>query len=153
MLGGWLTETEKKRICQTSALKTGCSRLRNLSTGHLRESPSNSIWLSNKVVKLFTKWLLMGGGHLWEVVVMRELTVLPVHIGFEQVKKIQPIKYIITCNEAQDKAEIFCKTLISHFNWVSLHYGSNGFLHDIWFQFLQEGIIAHINNCWIYLCS
>ena len=71
----------------------------------------------------------MSGGHLWEVVVMRELTVL----GFEQVKKIQPIKYIITCNEAHDKPANFCKTIIhvSHFNWVFLNYGSNGFLHDI----------------------
>ena len=35
MLGGHLLETENKSICQPSGLKTGRSRLRNLSSGHL----------------------------------------------------------------------------------------------------------------------
>ena len=50
MLGGRLLETENKRIYQISCLKSGHSRLRNLSSGCLRESFINSIWLRNKTV-------------------------------------------------------------------------------------------------------
>ena len=50
MLGGRLPETENKRVCQTSGLKTGRGGLRNLSSGRLRESSWNSIWLRNKIV-------------------------------------------------------------------------------------------------------
>ena len=38
MLDGCLQETENKRICQISGLKSGHSPLRNLSGGRLRES-------------------------------------------------------------------------------------------------------------------
>ena len=37
MLGGCLPETENKRICVISGLKSGCGPLRNLSGGRLRE--------------------------------------------------------------------------------------------------------------------
>ena len=40
---GHLQETENKRICQTSGLKTGHIRLRNLSSGCLWESSGNRI--------------------------------------------------------------------------------------------------------------
>ena len=49
-LGGRLPETENKRICVISGLKS--------------------------CLRLFTKWSLTGGGRLREVVAMRELTVL-----------------------------------------------------------------------------
>ena len=35
LLGGRLQETENKRICQISGLKSGCGRLRSLSSVHL----------------------------------------------------------------------------------------------------------------------
>ena len=57
MLGGRLPETENKRICQTSGLNTGRSRLRNLSSGLTRE--------------LLEQYLTEKR----EVVAMRELTV------------------------------------------------------------------------------
>ena len=44
MLGGRLPETENKRICQISGLKSGRGRFRNLSGGRLRESSGNSIF-------------------------------------------------------------------------------------------------------------
>ena len=50
MLGGSLLGTENKSICQPSGLKTGRSRLRNLSSGHLQESSQNSICLRNKIL-------------------------------------------------------------------------------------------------------
>ena len=43
MLGGRLPETENKRICQISGLKSGRGRFRNLSGGRLRESSGNRI--------------------------------------------------------------------------------------------------------------
>jgi len=43
MLGGRLPETENKRMSETSGLKTGRGRLRNLNSGRLRESSWNSI--------------------------------------------------------------------------------------------------------------
>ena len=45
MLGGRLPETENKRICQISGLKSGRGRgrFRNLSGGRLRESSGSSI--------------------------------------------------------------------------------------------------------------
>ena len=48
-LGGRLhvTETENK-TCQISGLKSGHHHLRNLTSGRLRESFINSIWLRNK---------------------------------------------------------------------------------------------------------
>ena len=44
MLGGRLPETENKRICQISGLKSGRGPLRNLSGGRLRESSSEFEW-------------------------------------------------------------------------------------------------------------
>ena len=38
MMGGRLPETENKRICQISGLKSGRGPLRSLSGGRLRES-------------------------------------------------------------------------------------------------------------------
>ena len=38
LLGGRLPETENKRICQISGLKSGRGLLRNLSGGRLQES-------------------------------------------------------------------------------------------------------------------
>ena len=38
MLGGRLLETDNKRKCQISGLKSGRGRLRILSSGRLRES-------------------------------------------------------------------------------------------------------------------
>ena len=38
MPGGYLPETENKRMCQISGPKSGRSRLRNLCSGSLRES-------------------------------------------------------------------------------------------------------------------
>ena len=43
MLGGRLPETENKRICQFSGLKSGRGPLRNLTGGRLQESSWNSI--------------------------------------------------------------------------------------------------------------
>ena len=43
MLGGRLSETENKRICQISGLNNARGPLRNLSRGRLRESSWNSI--------------------------------------------------------------------------------------------------------------
>ena len=43
MLGGRLPETENKRECRISSLKSSRSRLRNSSSGRLRESFWNSI--------------------------------------------------------------------------------------------------------------
>ena len=43
MLDGRLPETENKRICVISSLKSGRSPLRNLSGGRLQESSWNSI--------------------------------------------------------------------------------------------------------------
>ena len=43
MLGDCLPETENKRICVISGLKSGHGPLRDLSGGHLRESSQNSI--------------------------------------------------------------------------------------------------------------
>ena len=43
MLGGRLPETENKRICVISGLKSGRGLLRNLSGGHLQETSWNSI--------------------------------------------------------------------------------------------------------------
>ena len=62
--------------------------------------------------------------------------------------KIQPIKYIITCNETQEKTSNFWKTFK-----ISLHSSvpanpaswSNDFLH-VWFQFLREGIVNYIRH-------
>ena len=73
MLGGGLPETENKRICQISGLKSGRGRFRNLSGGRLRESSGNKYLTETQ--RLFTKWSLTGGGRLREVVAMRELTV------------------------------------------------------------------------------
>ena len=50
MLGGRLLETENKRKCEISGLKSGRGHLRNLSSGRLRESFRNSISLRNKTV-------------------------------------------------------------------------------------------------------
>ena len=69
MLGGRLPESENKRICQISGLKSGLGPSRNLSGGRLYERA-----LETK--RLFTKWSLTGGGRLREVVAMRELTVV-----------------------------------------------------------------------------
>ena len=50
MLGDRLPETENKRICQTSGLKTGHGPLKILSSGCLRENSWNSMQLRNKTV-------------------------------------------------------------------------------------------------------
>ena len=50
VLGGRLLETENKRICQISGLKSCRGRLRNLYSDCLQESFWNSIWLRNKMV-------------------------------------------------------------------------------------------------------
>ena len=68
MPGGRLPETESKRICQISGLKSGRGRLRNLRT--VFETVFD--W---ETKRLFVKWSLAGGGRLREVVVIRELTV------------------------------------------------------------------------------
>ena len=60
---------QKKKNVKNSGLKIGWGTLRNLSSGHLRESVLNSIWLTNKTI--FTKWSLMGDGRLREVVAER----------------------------------------------------------------------------------
>ena len=67
MLGGRLLERENKRIYQISGLKSGRGCLRNLSSGRLRESFWNSIWLRNKtviykVVAYGRPWLLTRSG-------------------------------------------------------------------------------------------
>ena len=50
MLSGRLPETQNKRICQTSGLKTGRGRLINMSSGRLQESSWNSVALRTKTV-------------------------------------------------------------------------------------------------------
>ena len=66
MLGGRLLGTESKRIYQISCLKNGRGRLRNLSSGRLRESFWNSIWLRNKTViykvVAYGRWSLRRSG-------------------------------------------------------------------------------------------
>ena len=47
---GRLRETENKRTCRISGLKGGRGRLRNLSSGCLRESYWNRIWPKKKPV-------------------------------------------------------------------------------------------------------
>ena len=69
ILGGRLPETENKRKCQISNLKSGRGRLRNSSSSRLRES-------------FFKKYMTekqhgyLESGRLREVVGMRELTVI-----------------------------------------------------------------------------
>ena len=70
MLGGRLPETENKRICVISGLKSGHGPLRNLSDGHLRSRELFKQYLTEKQNDC------LQSGHLWEVVAMRELTVL-----------------------------------------------------------------------------
>lgn len=74
MPGGRLPEKGKKTLCQISGLKSGCSRLKYLRSGRLQESFWTVFHWGTK--RLFTKWLHVGRGHLWEVVTSRELTVL-----------------------------------------------------------------------------
>ena len=62
MLGGRLPETDNKSICHISCLQSSRGGFRNLSSGRLRESFWNSIWMRNK--KLVTKWSLSGGDRL-----------------------------------------------------------------------------------------
>ena len=50
MPGGRLRETENKRISRICDLKTGRGRLRNSSSGRLREIFLKNIWLRNKTV-------------------------------------------------------------------------------------------------------
>ena len=83
-----LPETENKILCQTSCLKTGRGHVRNLVVSF--ESALVTVFdLETK--QLFTKWSLTAGVHLWEVLAMRELTVLTwlfksCHLGTERVK-------------------------------------------------------------------
>ena len=74
MPGGRLPEAKNKRIYQISGPKSGRGRLRNLGSGRLRESFWNSVWPRNQ--RIICKVVAKGGGRLWEVVAMRELTVL-----------------------------------------------------------------------------
>ena len=66
MLGGRLPETENKRICQISGLKSGRGRFRNMSGGRLRESSGNSISLRDKTVVYevvaYGRWSLTRSG-------------------------------------------------------------------------------------------
>ena len=63
MLVGCLPQTENKRICQISGLKSPCGRLRNFSRGGLQESFWNSIWLKSKMiiykVVVYGRWSLI----------------------------------------------------------------------------------------------
>ena len=70
----------------SSGLKSDRGLLRNLSSGRLRESFWCGISLRNKT-SISTKWSLMGGGRLREVVAMRELTVVS-NSTFLNVKNI-----------------------------------------------------------------
>ena len=74
MLGCRLPETENKRICQISGLKSGRGPLINLRGGRLRENRLETVF-NQETKRLFAKWSLMGGGRLRKVVAMRELTV------------------------------------------------------------------------------
>lgn len=62
MLGGRLPEAKKrKKICQTSGLKTGRGLLRSLNSSGLCERALGTVFdLETK--RLFTKWSLPGGG-------------------------------------------------------------------------------------------
>ena len=66
ILGGRLLETENKRKCQISCLKSGHGRLRNVSSGRLQERFWNSIWLRNKTViykvVAYGRWSLTRSG-------------------------------------------------------------------------------------------
>ena len=74
-----LTGNRKQKNMSNFWPKSGHGRLRNLRSGLLWESIWNSVWLRNKTKQqqnsLFVKWSLTKGGHLREVVPMRELTV------------------------------------------------------------------------------
>ena len=65
LIGGYHLRGKKRRISQIFAPRRGCSHLRNLSSGCLQETFLSSIC---------TKWSLMGGDYLREMV-MREMTV------------------------------------------------------------------------------
>ena len=67
MPGGRLRESENKRICRISDLKSGRGRLRNSSSGRLRE------FLKQYLTETENGYFQSGG--LREVVVVRELTV------------------------------------------------------------------------------
>ena len=74
MLGGCLPETENKRICQISGLKSGRGPLEIwVVVAYERALETVFNW---ETKRLFTKWSLTGGGRLREVVALRELTVL-----------------------------------------------------------------------------
>ena len=74
MLGGCLPETENKRICIISGLKSGRGLYRNwVVVPYKRALETVFNW---ETKRLSTKWSLTGGGPLREVVGMRELTVL-----------------------------------------------------------------------------
>ena len=71
MLGGRLPETGNEIIGVISGLKSGRGLLRNLSGG--RSKRALETVFNRETKRLFTKWLLTGGGRLREVVAMREL--------------------------------------------------------------------------------
>ena len=56
IFGGHLLETENKTICRISGPKSGCSRLRNLSSDCLRE------FLKQYKVVAYGRWLPMRSG-------------------------------------------------------------------------------------------
>ena len=73
MLGGRLPETENKRICQISGLKSGRGPLKIWVVVASERALETVFKWGTK--RLFTKWSLTGGGRLREVVALRELTV------------------------------------------------------------------------------
>ena len=65
MLGGRLPETENKRICQISGLKSGPGPLEIwVVVAYERAFETVFNW---ETKRLFTKWSLTGGGRLREV--------------------------------------------------------------------------------------
>ena len=66
MLGGRLPETENKRICQISGLKSGCGPLRNLSVVAYERALETVFELKNKTVVYevvaYGRWSLMRSG-------------------------------------------------------------------------------------------
>ena len=81
MPGGRLQETENKRICRVSGLKSGRGHLRN-SRVVAYERVFKTLHLSDwEAKRSFPKWSLTGGGRLREVVAMRVLTVFGIPIN------------------------------------------------------------------------